>query len=130
MLVRLVVEQTFGETTTRRHGDWRQLNRSGVIAHRINTFHAGILEFIDDDVPFFVGFHAGGGKVNVVGCRFAANRPNQAIHRFAATVFQLQGQAAVGVFHHRFRDRVGVKRRAFRVHHFNQRFGDHRVKAA
>ena len=130
MLVRLVVEQALGETTARRNGDRRQLNRAGVIADRINARYAGVLEFIDDDIAFFVGFYAGHAQVEIIVRRFTANRPDQAIDGLAAAIFQLKRQATVRVFHHRFWHGVGVQGWAFGVHHFNQRIDNQRVKAA
>ena len=44
-------------------------------------------ELINDNIAFIVGFHAGCREVEVVGSRFAANRPNQAIHGLAAPIF-------------------------------------------
>ncbi len=130
MFVRLVVKQTLGKTTPRRHGNRGQFNRTGVIAHGINARYAGVLELINDDVAFFIGFHPGCGQVEVVGGRFTANRPDQAINGLATAIFQLKRQATVRIFHHRFWYGVGVQGWAFGVHYFNQRIDDQRVKAA
>ncbi len=130
MLVRLVVKQTLGQAAARGNGNRRQLNGPGVIADGINTRHAGVLEFINDDVAFFVGFHASNRQVEVVGGRFTTDRPNQAIYRFATTIFQLQGQATISVFNDCFWYRVSMQSRAFGVHHLNERVDDHRVEAA
>ena len=130
MLVRLVVEQTLGQTTARSNGNRRQLNGTGVIANGINPRYAGVLEFINDDVAFFVGFHASNGQVKVIGGWFTTDRPNQAIHRFATAIFQLQSQTAVGVFNDRLRNRMSMQGRTFGVHHLDQRLDDHRIKAA
>lgn len=111
MLFRFVVKQAFGETTACGHGDRRQLNGAGIIAHRVDARHVGVLEFINDDVPFIVGFNARCRQIEVVGRRFAANRPDQAVNGLAAAIFQLQRQAAVGILHHRFRDRIGMQLR-------------------
>ena len=129
MLVRLVVKQTLGQATARGNGNRRQLNGTGIVADGINTRHAGVLEFINDDVAFFVGFHAGNSQIEVVRFWLTTNRPNQAVYRFATTIFQLQGQAAVSVFNNRFWNRVSMQSRAFGVHYLNQRVDDHRVKA-
>ena len=130
MLIRLVIKQAFRETATRGNCYRCQFHCPRVIAHRVDTFNVGILIFIDDDIPFFVSFNASGFQVDVVIGRLATNRPNQAIHRFTAAIFQLQRQATISIFHYCFRDGVGVQLRAFSVHHFDQRFRDHRVKAA
>ena len=130
MLIRLVIKQAFREAATRCNCHRCQFYCTRVIAHRVNTFNVGVLIFIDDDIAFFVSFNASGFQVDVVIGRLATNRPNQAIHRFTATIFQLQRQATIGIFHYRFRDGVGVQLRAFGVHHFDQRFRDHRVEAA
>ena len=130
MFVRFVVKQTLRQTTASGDRDRRQLNGAGVIADGINSRHAGVLIFINDDVAFFVGFHASNCQVEVIGGWFTTNCPNQAIYRFATTIFQLQGQAAVSVFNDRFRNRVSMQSRAFGVHHLNQRVDDHRVEAA
>ncbi len=130
MFVRLVVKQTLGKTTPRRHGNRRQLYGAGVITDGINARYAGVLEFINDNVAFFIGFHPGCGQVEVVGGRFTANRPDQAVNGLAAAIFQLQRQATVRIFHHRFWHGVGVQGWAFGVHHLDQRVDDQRVKAA
>ncbi|MNS52580.1 hypothetical protein D3C72_852990 [compost metagenome] len=130
MLIRLVVEQTLGQATASGDGNRRQLDRTGVITNRINSWNTGVLELIDNDVAFVVGFHAGHGQVEIVIRRFTANRPDQAVDGLAAAIFQRQRQAAVGVFHHRFWHGVDVQFWPFGVHHFNQRFYDQRIKAA
>ena len=130
MFVRFVVKQTLRQATARGNSNRRQLNGTGVIADGINSRHAGVLIFINDDVAFFVGFHASRCQVEVISGWFTTNCPNQAIYRFATTIFQLQGQAAVSVFNDRFRNRVSMQSRAFGVHHLNQRVDDHRVEAA
>ena len=129
MFVRLVVKQTLGETAAGGNGDRSQLDGTGIIADGVNTRNVGILEFIDDDIAFIVGYHSGSGEIEVIGCRFATDRPNQAVHGLAAAIFQLQGQAAVGVLHYRFRNGMGMQLRAFGVHHLNQRFNDQRIEA-
>ncbi len=130
MFVRFVVKQTLGQATARGNGNRRQFNGTGVVADGINTRHAGVLEFINDDVAFFIGFHAGNSQIEVVRFWLTTNRPNQAVYRFATTIFQLQGQAAVSVFNNRFWNRVSMQSRAFGVHHLNQRLDDHRIKTA
>ncbi len=130
MLVRFVIKQTLGQATARGNGNRRQLNSTGVIANGINPRYAGVLVFINDDVAFFVGFHASNGQVKVIRGWFTTDRPNQAIHRFATAIFQLQGQTAVGVFNDRLRNCVSMQSRTFGVHHLDQRLDDHRIEAA
>ena len=130
MLFRLVVKQAFGQTTACGHGDRRQLDGAGIIAHRVDARHVGVLELINDDVAFIVGFNARCRQVEVIGRRFAANRPNQAIYGLAAAIFQRQSQAAVGILDYRLRNCVRVQLWAFGVHHFHQSLNDQRIEAA
>ncbi len=80
-----------------------------------------------DDIAFFVGFNASGFEVDVV---MAGSRPIAQIRQ--STVSLRPSSAPASGYHRHFSLPLSgwrwVQLRAFGVHHFNQRFRDHRVK--
>lgn len=107
MLIRLVIKQAF------RDGDLLQLPPESVPLHPCYRPPRKYLQRWCFDIYrrrySLFRFNSSGFQADVAIGRLATNRPNQAIHRFTATIFQLQRQAAVGIFHHRFRDGVGMQ---------------------
>lgn len=58
--------------TSRRNGHRGQLYGTGVIADCVNARYAGVLELIDDDITFFVGFTPVTARLKL---SFAGSRP-------------------------------------------------------
>ncbi len=130
VLVWLVVEQPLGETTARRDGDRGELDPAGVVTDGIEVGDGGVLELVGRDKALLVQRDAGGGQVQVVGGRDAADGPDQAVDGEVATIFQLQGQAVVSVLDHGFRNGVGVQFGPFLRHDLHQGLVDHGIEVA
>lgn len=87
MLIRLVIEQTFGQTAARRNGNRGQFNYASVITDGVDAFDVGVLELINLDIAFVIGLNTGDRQVQVVGCGFTANRPDQVVNSDFSTIF-------------------------------------------
>ncbi len=130
VLIGLVVEQPLGETAARRDGYRGELDAAGVVTDGIEVGDGGILELVGRDKALLVERDTGGGQVEVVGGRDTADGPDQAVDGEVATIFQLQGQALVGVLDHGFRNGVGVQLGSFLRHDLHQGLVDHGVEVA
>lgn len=130
VLVRLVVKQPFGETTARRDGHRGELDATGVVTHRIDVGDGGVLELVGRDEALLVQRDACGSQIEVVGSRYAADGPDQAVDGEVAAIFQLQGQAVVSVLEHGSGNGVGVQLGPFLRHDFDQCLVDHGVEVA
>ena len=130
VLVRLVVEQPLREATTGRDGHRGELDAPRVVTHRIEVGDGGVLELVGRDEALLVQGDAGGGQIEVVGGGHAADGPDQAVHREVAAIFQLQGQAVVGVLDHGFGHGVGVQLGPFLRHDLHQGLVDHGIEVA
>ena len=126
----LVVEQPLREATACRDGHRGELDAAGVVTHRIEVGDGGVLELVGRNIALLVQGDAGGGQVEAVGGGGAANGPDQAVHREVAAIFQLQGQAVVGVLDHGLGDGVVVQPGPFGGHDLHQCLLDHGVEAA
>lgn len=67
MFVWFVVKQVFGEMVIGGDGDWCQFYCVSIVVNGVNVFNVGILEFIDNDVIFFIGFYVCCCQINIVG---------------------------------------------------------------
>ena len=130
VLVRLVVEQPLGEATARRDGHRGKLDATRVVTHCIDVGDGGVLELVGRDKALLVQRDACGSQIEVVGSRYPADGPDQAVDGEVATIFQLQGQAVVSVLEHGFGNGVGVQLGPFLRHDFDQCLVDHGVEVA
>ncbi len=130
VLVRLVVEQPFGEATTRCDGYRRELDATCVVTDGIDVGNGSILELVGRDKALLVQFDTCGGQFEVVGSRNTADGPDQAVDGEVATIFQLQGQAVVSVLEHGLGNGVGMQFGSFLRHDFDQCLVDHGIEIA
>lgn len=130
VLVRLVVEQPFGEATARCNGYRRELDATSVVTYCIDVGNGSILELVGRDKALLVQRDTGGGQIQVVGSRDATDGPDQAVYGEVATIFQLQGQAVVSVLEHGLGNGVGMQLGPFLRHDFDQCLVDHGIEIA
>lgn len=119
-----VVKQVFGEMMVCGYGDWCQFNGVGIIVYCVDVWYVGVLEFINDDVFFIVGFNVCCCQIEVVGCWFVVNCLDQVVNGLVVVIFQFQCQVVVGIFYYCFWDCIGMQLWVFGVYYFYQGFND------
>ncbi len=130
VLARLVVEQPLREAAACRDSHRGELDAAGVVTDGIEVGDGGVLELVGGDEALLVQGDAGGSQIEIVGGGHATDGPDEAVHGEVATIFQLQGQAVVGVLDDGLGNGVGVQLGPFLRHDLHQGLVDHGVEVA